>query len=158
MKTYSEKLRDPRWQKKRLEILDRDNWTCQNCGDEKSTLHVHHLDYEKGLEPWDYEDEYLQTLCETCHEGETIERPAIEARLIKAIRLNLKSTFEMGFLESILECGEDSRQLILSLGFLGASRKWRKDFLRDVIQFIRNERGEEDLKIKSKQAIDDLPF
>jgi 5-methylcytosine-specific restriction endonuclease McrA len=28
---YSEKLRDPRWQKKRLEIFQRDNFICQNC-------------------------------------------------------------------------------------------------------------------------------
>ena len=26
---YSEKLKDPRLQKKRLQILERDNWTCQ---------------------------------------------------------------------------------------------------------------------------------
>lgn len=31
--TYSQKLRDPRWQKKRLEILERDSFTCQHCHD-----------------------------------------------------------------------------------------------------------------------------
>jgi len=29
--TYSEKLKDPRWQKKRLEILSRDNFTCETA-------------------------------------------------------------------------------------------------------------------------------
>lgn len=66
-KTYSEKLKDPRWQKKRLEILDRDNWTCQSCFDTESTLHVHHLEYRQGNDPWDYTNNLLCTLCESCH-------------------------------------------------------------------------------------------
>lgn len=41
--TYAEKLRDPRWQKKRLIILQRDHWT------------------------WDASDDDLITLCENCH-------------------------------------------------------------------------------------------
>lgn len=42
---YSEKLKDPRWQKKRLEILNRDEFACRFCGDNKSTLNVHHISY-----------------------------------------------------------------------------------------------------------------
>lgn len=68
-KTYAEKLKDPRWQKKRLKILDRDHFTCQACRDETNTLHVHHLQYFKG-EPWEVDDIYLVTLCESCHEEE----------------------------------------------------------------------------------------
>ena len=34
---YSEKLRDPRWQKARLKVLERDNWTCVNCGETERT-------------------------------------------------------------------------------------------------------------------------
>lgn len=69
-KTYSDKLRDPRWQKKRLEILERDGWKCKGCGDKKSTLNVHHLYYEAYKDPWDYPDKALKTLCEKCHEDE----------------------------------------------------------------------------------------
>lgn len=68
-KTYSEKLKDPRWQKRRLEILNRDQFTCQTCRDDSTTLHVHHLEYFKG-DPWEVEDTYLITLCENCHEEE----------------------------------------------------------------------------------------
>lgn len=39
---YSQLLKDPRWQKKRLEILDRDDWKCTHCEAEHKTLHVHH--------------------------------------------------------------------------------------------------------------------
>jgi hypothetical protein len=66
--TYSEKLKDPRWQKKRLEIMQRDNFTCQICGDKESTLHVHHYDYMG--DPWEIENRCLKTLCENCHEYE----------------------------------------------------------------------------------------
>lgn len=65
--TYSEKLRDPRWQKRRLEIMQRDNFCCVHCGDTRNTLNVHHLAYERGRSPWDYHDSILITLCEDCH-------------------------------------------------------------------------------------------
>jgi len=66
-KSYYEKLKDPRWQKKRLEILERDWFECTNCGDENSTLHVHHGYYERNLDPWDYDSDTLWTLCAECH-------------------------------------------------------------------------------------------
>ena len=82
---YSEKLKDPRWQKKRLEILNRDKFTCQWCLDSESTLHVHHLWYSKG-EPWDVEDDSLITICENCHEGEGESRKEDEDLLIMACK------------------------------------------------------------------------
>jgi len=67
--TYSEKLRDPRWQRKRLEIMSRDNFSCQNCGSTTETLNVHHKAYLPKTQPWDYADHFLVTLCERCHES-----------------------------------------------------------------------------------------
>lgn len=69
MKAYGEKLKDPRWQKRRLEILQRDEFTCQECGDSDSTLHVHHHAYLD--EPWAVPDCWLITLCAECHESHT---------------------------------------------------------------------------------------
>lgn len=68
-KTYAEKLRDPRWQRRRLEILNRSNFTCEACGAHDQTLNVHHRLYRKGADPWDYADNELQALCEECHEA-----------------------------------------------------------------------------------------
>lgn len=68
--TYFEKLKDPRWQKKRLECLDAAGWSCEMCGDDESTLHVHHKQYFKGREPWDYERGQLAVLCEACHSAQ----------------------------------------------------------------------------------------
>jgi hypothetical protein len=72
---YAELLKDPRWQKKRLEIMERDKWTCQTCLGKESTLTVHHKSYKKDddgkfLDPWDYSGGDLITLCEFCHESE----------------------------------------------------------------------------------------
>jgi len=83
---YSEKLRDPRWQKKRLEILERDDWTCQKCFDSESTLVVHHRKYLPATDPWDYPDILLVTLCEDCHESERARRPEAEEILLDALR------------------------------------------------------------------------
>lgn len=63
--TYAEKLKDPRWQRKRLKILERDDWTCLLCQDTKETLHVHHQSYNGN--PWDVKDDYLFTYCCVCH-------------------------------------------------------------------------------------------
>ncbi len=63
---YSEKLRDPRWQKKRLEVMQRDNFRCRICHGEEMTLNVHHIEYEKK-DPWDANGKNLVTLCEDCH-------------------------------------------------------------------------------------------
>lgn len=65
--TYSEKLRDPRWQRKRLEIMNRDDFRCQACRSKDKTLNVHHRFYQRGNDPWDYENEMLVTLCDVCH-------------------------------------------------------------------------------------------
>jgi hypothetical protein len=67
--TYSEKLLDPRWQKKRLQVLERENFTCQLCGNTQITLHVHHLSYSDN--PWDSNLHELQCLCKYCHESVT---------------------------------------------------------------------------------------
>ncbi len=67
-KSYSELLKDPRWQKKRLRILERDKFECQSCNDTESTLNVHHcVPYRKDTKIWEYKDTELVTLCENCH-------------------------------------------------------------------------------------------
>jgi len=66
-KSWSELFKHPNWQKKRLEILNRANFECEDCGSNDKTLHVHHSYYEKGLAPWEYPEESLYCLCEDCH-------------------------------------------------------------------------------------------
>jgi len=67
-KSYYEKLKDPRWQKKRLEIMERADFSCECCPNiGNTTLHIHHGYYEKNVEPWEYPNETLWCLCEGCH-------------------------------------------------------------------------------------------
>lgn len=66
-KSYAELLRDPRWQRRRLEVLARERFTCESCFSREKTLNVHHSIYRKGAAPWEYSDEELAVLCEDCH-------------------------------------------------------------------------------------------
>lgn len=61
--------KDPRWQAKRLRVMERDKFSCRSCGDASKTLHVHHRSYEKGGRIWDTKDSDLVTLCEECHDS-----------------------------------------------------------------------------------------
>ena len=87
---YSEKLKSPKWQKKRLEVLNRDKFRCCTCGDEETELHVHHLKYTK--EPYDAPLEDLQTLCKVCHNYFTFHNKDI----LKTFELN-ENEFERIF-------------------------------------------------------------
>lgn len=69
-KTYSELLSDPRWQKKRLEVMERDNFTCQHCGCTDRKLNIHHKYYMDKHNPWDYPLNAFITLCDKCHHNE----------------------------------------------------------------------------------------
>jgi hypothetical protein len=69
MSKWSSAFRDSRWQKLRLEIMERDGWTCKSCGatGDGVTLNVHHAYYESGKAPWEYPTDTLVTWCEDCH-------------------------------------------------------------------------------------------
>lgn len=84
--TYSEKLQDPRWQKLRLEVFNRDGFNCTHCGDGESPLHVHHLGYTFGKEPWDYPISNFTTLCKPCHDD--VSEIQSEVRLLMAFEPN----------------------------------------------------------------------
>lgn len=66
--SYYQMLKDPRWQRKRLERLQRSEFACDHCSRKDVTLHVHHLIYRKGAAPWEYANSELAVYCEDCHE------------------------------------------------------------------------------------------
>lgn len=67
MSRYQELLRDPRWQRKRLEVMNRFNFRCAACKRGDRELHVHHRYYVTGRLPWEYPDSAFVCLCEPCH-------------------------------------------------------------------------------------------
>lgn len=93
-KIYLEKLKDPRWQKKRLKILERDNWECKECYDTKSTLHVHHREYIEGRNPWNHPLKSLITLCENCHNITTISEKLLRKMIAEGGTYNLNNEDE----------------------------------------------------------------
>lgn len=87
--TYSEKLLDPRWQRKRLEVLQRDEFKCQLCQDTSITLHIHHLKY--GSNPWDTPLSHLITYCEHCHSIIEYNKKIEKIKPIKVLKRYLES-------------------------------------------------------------------
>lgn len=110
---YAEKLRDPRWQRRRLEIMSRDGFACRRCGDATRTLHVHHLRYSG--EPWEAPDAALETLCEDCHKVVTDrDRAAMEAREFLVEYVTTYSPgIEVRALEALVIDPERMAQLVL---------------------------------------------
>jgi len=88
---YSDKLKDPRWQRRRLQIFERDNWKCRVCANEEITLCVHHIEYINGRDPWEYPDSYLITLCEDCHSrwGEIVNIIPVKSLAFELLRESL---------------------------------------------------------------------
>ena len=85
-RNYASKLRDPKWQKKRLEIFDRDGWRCLFCGTEIRNIQVHHVVYGRR-DPWDYPDDLYQTICSDCHE----KRQQLTDKAVNALRIAIAS-------------------------------------------------------------------
>lgn len=112
--SYSDKLKDPRWQRRRLKILERDNWACVSCHIDNETLNVHHLKYHPSGNPWEVEDRHLITLCEDCHKEEHSSRKAYEERLLDALKG--KSLTAGGVL--CLAKAFDTSELLYPLDFL----------------------------------------
>lgn len=68
---YEKQLKTKEWRAKREKILKRDGYKCAYCGS-KSKLNVHHKYYNlypngKYVNVFDYPDDALITLCESCH-------------------------------------------------------------------------------------------
>jgi hypothetical protein len=76
--TYFEKLKDPRWQRKRLELLEAANWQCQHCSAASKTMHVHHNFYRSKADPWDYPNHAFAALCEDCHQAAEVDRKELK--------------------------------------------------------------------------------
>lgn len=64
--TYEEQLKDPRWLKKRKEVLDTKGYACAICG-KKFDLQVHHLEYKSGKMAWEYPMSNFVVLCRKHH-------------------------------------------------------------------------------------------
>ncbi len=95
--TYAEKLKQPRWQKKRKYILEKAAYQCEDCKVSGVPLDVHHCYYIFGIDPWQYPFDALKALCQECH----LKRGEIE----KVFRASLQTLthLEIVQLKDVLE-------------------------------------------------------
>lgn len=112
-KEYFEKLKDPRWQKLRLQVLERDEWACTICGSSSDTLHVHHGHYKSKFDPWEYDPQTLHTVCESCHDHADCIRVDLQFEIAK---LPLRAQELLLHFANWLNCisGENAIELLRS--------------------------------------------
>ena len=139
-KSYSELLRDPRWQKKRLKVLERDNWICTKCGDGTSELNVHHKKYISGKKPWDYKIDMLDTLCKDCHTSHHNEEQIIKLfsgisndRLESLHRLNGLLDLDISVNDIYLHVNEGIRKEASVVGVVEDSKSECMNGLDDIL-------------------------
>jgi len=87
-KEFAKQYNHPEWQKIRLKVLERDEFTCQYCGSKTNTLHVHHNYYSPNKNVWEYPIESLITLCSDCHEDYSISCKEYEKKIIESLYNN----------------------------------------------------------------------
>lgn len=61
-----------RWKALRLRVLERDGFTCQDCGrmdHDTSRLHADHKRAHRGDPSLFWDEQNVQCLCERCHNG-----------------------------------------------------------------------------------------
>lgn len=132
---YNKKLKNPKWQKKRLKIMERDKFACVHCRDEETTLNVHHKKYTG--EPWDAPDEDLETVCEDCHSIiEDIESMinATSFDCVKIIKLKNNTGFDVVYV-----LGErNGVSGMLSWNVNGNGVFLKKDVLENILNIMNN--------------------
>lgn len=75
---YSEQIKSPKWQKKRLEILSLRGFKCEKCKSEDEQLHVHHRFYIEKRKAWEYDNDVFQVLCHICHKNEHTKKESVQ--------------------------------------------------------------------------------
>lgn len=75
--SYREQMNHPLWFRKRDEILERDDYTCQICGSNLHRVDVHHLCYFPDLLAWEYDNELMVTVCNKHHTQLTYDLPKV---------------------------------------------------------------------------------
>ncbi len=89
--SYSQKLRDVRWKRRRDGLLRQRSYTCCECVQPlvagTMDLQVHHVLYIPGLDPWDYPDELLLVVCAWHHRV----RAALEQAIYLGVGKHLAS-------------------------------------------------------------------
>ena len=100
MLSYKEQLQHPNWQRKRLQVFERDNFSCKICGNTENQLSVHHLCYFPKMHIWDYDNELMITVCPEHHKQLQFDLPKLAGliayKLLISLDVNLIDKFING--------------------------------------------------------------
>ena len=70
MRHSAKVTRGPRWKALRMQVLDRDDWQCVQCG-ERRGLEIDHIEPVRDRPDLAFTLSNLQTLCGRCHARKT---------------------------------------------------------------------------------------
>lgn len=125
----------------RLKVMEFAQFKCQMCGAKDKTLHIHHINYEKGKKPWEYHYSNFKCLCEDCHEG--VETTIFLARrVVSWVPHEIMAQILLEFLEAynkaVEEGEEQSAEMILTRALAGI----RADYiLNNIIEKLGENRN-----------------
>lgn len=135
--TYREKLQDPRWQEKRLRVMESAGFKCEKCGSRERNLQVHHNQNQKGLEPWEYSNDDLELLCDYCHKYQHRQ----QADLIRKIK-QAGISYEMliGLCDGYIRTPSDMRLVRSPTEYAEGYYRSRLEFdLGDAVKLVYEE-------------------
>lgn len=138
--SFSDQYKHPNWQKKRLEIFERDGFLCQHCEIGDRTLQVHHRKYEKSKHIWECSDDCYVTLCESCHSKATA--------LVDRCRWNTGDLLSVDIMETMLD-GADSPDSILVADIVAALIR-RPDMVQPVFSLLNALHKQDQQKLEKK--------
>ena len=116
--SYTAKLGDPRWHAKRDSIMRKRGVFCENCKRSGIVLQLHHNFYDRGKEPWEYDDSVFKVLCKACHERFT--------EALKAFRRDALPKYDIRSMEvitgamSVAPRGQKTLQFAYAVAWLAA--------------------------------------
>jgi hypothetical protein len=142
--TYAEKLKDPRWQRRRLELLEAANWKCCECEAADKTLHVHHNFYRSRTQPWDYPAHAYRVLCEDCHSAAESQRRELSDLIEQQYENDHDIAAIIGFLKAnkMLCSGGAQNATLRGFGQLWGFAKFFEGDPRDLKNMLKNRDGD----------------
>lgn len=117
---YSDQLKHPKWQKRRLEILEAADWKCEDCGSTNSQLEIHHCFYIQGINAWEHGRDLLICVCHGCHVVRQKWERALHVSVARVFRFKTQAEIEA---EAWSWIDRDITQ---------AQARWREDLCRNA--------------------------
>ncbi len=140
---YEQQLLTPEWKLKRKYILDRDEHRCALCGKTRH-LHVHHKKYSEG-NAWEVPDEWLVTLCESCHaeqHGKKYDKEAIQKKRKKQYAKRRRRKENKRIKKGLIKKPVELKAKLYQKNDTAIHRELRKTFM-DFVRGLKSEQKQE---------------